>query len=175
MALVTKGTYMTVVVVDAAGNRSTLRYELTYANLAALSTAVTAGDLDGLLADLNAVTDGRVVAYQFGEKFAENADFYGAAGSQVENIALISAKIDGEPNKVAQVRVPAPAIGIFLGTTGKNANIVDIADADILAYLDNFANAGDDIVQVSDGESLADPATAGNWEGKRIHRGSRKG
>lgn len=174
MALVTKGTFLNVTLADAGGNKSTLQFGLDYADLAALSTGVTAGDITGILADVNAVTDATVVGYTVGQAFAEDATFYGAAGSEVENNALIVAKVDGStPGKTVSLRVPAPAAGIFLGTTGDDQRTVDTADADILAYLANFASTGH--ITVSDGESIVDPTTSGSWKGKRIHRGSRNG
>lgn len=173
MSLVTSGTFLNVVLADAAGNKSNLRIALGYADLAALSAAVTAGDIDGFLTDLNAVTDARVVSYAYGEGYGEDADFFGAADSEVEALALITSLIDGEPTKSHNLRIPAPADGIFLGVQGANRNIIDVADADLQAYLANFAAAG--IALVSDGEQIADPTVAGNFKGKRIHRASTKG
>lgn len=173
MALATKGTYLNVVLADEAGNKSTVRINLSYADLAALSAGVTAGDIDDILTALNAVTDARVVSYNMGESYAEDADFYGASGSEVENVALISAKIDSAvPGKTATFRIPAPNIGIFEATQGEGKNIVDITDAALQTYLALFDTG---VCRVSDGEIIENPATAGNFKGKRIHRGSRNG
>jgi len=174
MALVTKGTFLNVILADSGGNKSTLQYNLNYVDIDALNTGVTAGDITGILADVNAVTDATVVGYTVGQAFAEDATFYGAAGSEVENNALIVAKVDGAtPGKTVSLRVPAPVAGIFLGTTGDDQRTVDTADTEIRNYLANFADTGH--ILVSDGESIVDPTTSGAWKGKRIHRGSRNG
>jgi hypothetical protein len=172
MALVSKGTYLNVTLADAAGNKSTLRYALDFADLAALNTG--AASIATILAALDAVTDANVIAYNMGEDFAEDAVFYGTPGSEVENVALITARVDGStPAKFTTLRVPAPNDGVFLGTTGENRNIVDTADAAIRTYLGLFTSTGH--VTVSDGERIEDPTAAGTWKGKRIHRGSRNG
>lgn len=175
MALVSKGTFLNITLADAAGNKSTLQYTLDYADLAALSTNIAdINGAGGVLADLNAITDGTIISYSVGEAFGEDATLLGAADSEVEEIALISAQIDGTtPGKTASIRVPAPVNGIFVGAFGDNRNIVDTADADMLAFLENFSGNGH--ILVSDGESIVDPTESGAWKGKRIHRGSRNG
>jgi hypothetical protein len=172
MALVSKGTYLNVTLADEAGNRSNMQYALDYATLGALSIGMA--DVLGIITDLEAVTDAQVVAYNVGETYAEDTDFYGAANSEVENVALISARIDGAtPGKYASLRIPAPNIGIFQGTQGETKNLVDVTDADLRAYLANFEAAGH--ATVSDGENILDATVVGNFKGKRIHRGSRNG
>jgi hypothetical protein len=172
MALASKGCFMNVTLADEAGNKSTLNYQLTHADIAALNTNIA--DVATVLTALNAVTDARVVAYSIGQGFGEDADFYGAANSEVENVALISAKVDSAvPGKTVSLRIPAPAISIFQGNTGENKNIVDITDNDLRTYLGLFESTGP--LLVSDGESIMDSGTVGNFKGKRIHRGSRNG
>ncbi len=140
----------------AGGNKSNLQYALDYADIDALNTGVTAGDITGILADVNAVTDATIVGYTIGQAYAENATFYGAVGSEVENNALIVAKVDGStPGKTVSLRVPAPTSAIFLGNTGDDQRTVDTADTDIRNYLNNFASTGH--ITVSDGESIVDP------------------
>jgi len=77
------------------------------------------------------------------------------------------------PGKFVSLRIPAPAVSIFQGTTGENKNVIDITDADLRTYLGLFESTGP--ILVSDGESIMDSATVGNFKGKRIHRGSRNG
>lgn len=175
MSLVSKGVFLNVTLADAAGNKSNLQLATKYTDLADLSTNIAdITGAGGVLADLNAITDATIVSYSIGEAFAEDATFYGAAGSEVEANALIVAKVDGSvPGKTVSLRVPAPVDGMFLGTTGDNRNIVDTADADTRAWLANFTSTG--VLTVSDGESIEDPTAAGTWKGKRIHRGSRNG
>jgi hypothetical protein len=172
MALASKGTFLNITLADEAGNKSTMNYALSHADLAALVTGIA--DIATIQTALNAVTDARIVAYSMGQSFAEDADFYGAANSEVENVALISAKVDGAtPGKTVSLRIPAPAISIFQGTTGENKNVIDVTDADLRTYLGLFESTGP--LLVSDGENILDSATVGNFKGKRIHRGSRNG
>lgn len=174
MALVQRDVFFNVTLADYAGNKSTMRFKTNKADLADLSTDIA--DLTGaggLLADLEAVTDAKVVGYSVGVSFAEDGSPYAGAGVEIENVAEIVAKIDGEPDKWATVRIPAPVSGIFGAGPGESANLIDPADADLVAFLANFESGG--VVTTSDGESLADSGTVGNFKGKRIHRGSRKG
>lgn len=174
MALTQRDVYFNVTLADYAGNKSTIRYKTNKTDLADLVTDIAEfTGAGGLLADLEAVTDAKVTGYSAGVTFAEDGSPYAAEGVEVENVAEIVAKIDGEPDKWATVRIPAPVVGIFGAGPGESANLIDPADADLQAYLANFESGG--IVTTSDGESLADSGTVGNFKGKRIHRGSRKG
>jgi hypothetical protein len=169
MSLASIGYFANVVVVDSGGNKSTLRYKLTEAAVPADAIA----DAATIVAALNAVTDGVVLSYTVGEAFEEDSSFFAAEGVQVENVALITAKIDNAELKYTTLKIPAPNIGIFVAATGPNSNVVDAADSTLQTYLACFATSG--IATVSDGEALESPGTAGNVKGKRIHRGSRKG
>jgi len=173
MALAQKKVFLNVVLADGAGNKATVPLSFDYADFAALATAVAGGAHTTAITHLEAVTRARVVAYSIGVQFAENANYFAEAGVQIEDIASISCLIDGEPLKRATLRIPAPESGIFVGSTGENANIVDTTDSDLLAWLEHFSSDGECLV--SDGEQIADPAVAGNFKGKRIHRGSTKG
>lgn len=173
MNLVHDKFFLNVTLVDASGiNKATLRYDLNYADWAALNTGIGAGDITQLLADINGVTDGLISGYSVGESFVEDTDVVGAAGSEVENNALVTCRIDGQLNKYATLRIPAPSDGIFLSATGPNRNRIDVADAALVAYLANFQTGN--LCLVSDGEQI-DTVNAQNVDGKRIHRGSRKG
>jgi hypothetical protein len=169
MALVSTGYFANVTVTDSGGNDSTLRYSLVSEDLA---TALT--DTGTIVAALNAITDGVVTSYSVGEKYEEDSAFLAAEGVQCENIAVISARINAAEEKFAQLRIPAPNIGIFQAATGKNSNKVDPADSALVAYLNLFV-ASSGVCELSDGENLLSPGTAGNVDGKRIHRASRKG
>lgn len=173
MAIVSKGTFLNIKLADAAGNPANVRLNLTYADLAALSTGVTGGAIADIINDLDALTNARIVSYSYGEAFGEDADFYGAAGSEVENVALLTCKIDGEVDKSVSLRVPAPIDAMFEDTQGSGRNIVDTANALVQTWLNTFASGGE--ATVSDGELVADPTVSGNFKGKRIHRASRKG
>jgi len=173
MAFVTDRTFLNIAMVDAAGNKASYNFELSYADLTALQVADLAGAIDQIITDLVAITGAQVLSYSFGEKIVEDTAQYGAAGSEVENVALINAKIDGVTGKAVLLRLPAPVDGVFLGATGPDRNIVDTGDVALQTFLAHFGTAGE--VLVSDGESIADPAVAGNFKGKRIHRASTRG
>lgn len=168
MALASTGFYANMVVADAAGNKSTLRYKLTSL---AIADAVT--DAAAIATALNGVTDGVIVSYTVGEGYEEDTSFFAAAGVEIENVALITAKIDNAEFKYANLKIPAPNVGIFIDSTGPNANVVDPADVALQAYLTLFQTG--ETCFLSDGEALESVGTAGNVKGKRIHRGSRKG
>jgi len=172
MALVHKGFFLDLQLADAAGDKSTVSIDLDYADWAALNTAIGAGDIDDIITDLKAVTQAAVAGYRIGEAFVEDTDKYGAAGSEVENIALLSCQLDGRIDEYVNLRIPAPVSGVFQATQGKKRNIVDITYADLLTWLAHFTAAGECLV--SDGESI-ETVSASTVNGKRIHRGSRKG
>jgi len=164
MALVSTGFFCSVTIVDASGvNKSNLQFDIAdEADAATIATRLTA------------LTSGLVQSYRVGEKFEEDTLVVGTAGSEIENVALISARIDNPAEKYAQLRIPAPVDGLFNATTGSGRNIVNPAFAALQTYLGSFVTTTG-IATLSDGETLLAPATAGNVTGKRIHRASRKG
>jgi hypothetical protein len=166
MALASVGWFLHVTLSDTGGNHSVLRYDLT-----ATDATTAATDAATILAALGDITDAAVIGYALGEKFEDDAVEYGLG--EVENIALISARIDSAEQKHAIIRVPAPVVGIFKAATGPDYNVVDAADTDLITYLNVFATGNEALL--SDGEALDSPGTAGNVTGKRIHRKSRKG
>jgi hypothetical protein len=173
MALSQKTVFFNVTLADYQGNKATLRFATNKTDLADLATDIAElTGAGGLLADLEAVTDAKVVGYSAGVMFAEDGSPYAGAGVNIEEVAEVVAKIDGEPDKYGILRIPAPASGIFLAGPGESANLLDQSDADLQAYLANFESGG--LVTMSDGENIADSATVGNWKGKRIFRASRK-
>lgn len=169
MALVHKGYFGNVTVVDSGGNKSTLRYDLVAADI---DTADA--DMLTIISRLNAITDGVVTGYSVGRSYGEDASFFAPEGVHIEDVALISARLAAVGEKYTQLRIPAPSIGIFQQATGKKSNVIDATDADLVAYLNTFV-ATTGLATTSDGENLLSPGTAGNVDGKRIHRGSRKG
>jgi len=165
MALVSAGFQLAVTLVDQGKGKSTLRYDLTAADAAAAATATAA-----ILAALAAVTDAGIQSYTLGEVFKDAA--VGSGSGQVENLAVITAKIDSVDLKYAVVKIPAPADGIFSAAAGAGYDIVDPADADLVAYLQVWQTGNQ--AYLSDGETLVSPGTAGNVVGKRAHRASKK-
>jgi len=126
---------------------------------------------DAFVISLNAVTDALIWKLSMVIVQEEDTAKIGAANSEIENLASIVGNISGE-NKTTVLQIPAPVIGLFVAASGKNKNVVDVADVDLNSYIDHFQSTGGDFT-VSDGEVLDD--TTPMDSGKRIHRKSKKG
>lgn len=163
MALTANGFDLTVTLVDNGGNNSTLTYNLIAADHATALTATAA-----VIAALNAVTNSVISGYNIRTKYSESAFAYPAAGIENEDKASISVLLDGLGNKKANIKIPAPVIGIFTSASGWGANVVDISDADLLTYLGLFEDGGE--CTISDGEYMDVPLT-----GKRVSAKSNTG
>lgn len=164
MALVAQGFTGYITVADNGNDRSTKSYNLradTYNEaVTAMSTIVTA---------LGNVSDSAIVGYGVTHVYAEDAfTVPTSAAVQNEMQALLSVSIDGQPLKSATITIPAPKAGLFVATSGSGANTIDTTDAAVNAYVDLFKATGE--AYVSDTEDAG-----ALKEGRRIHRGSRKG
>lgn len=155
MALVSKGFWARVTVVDNGNNRTIKTYELR-----AVTAAAAATDTLAIIAALNGVTDSTVSAYSYAERFVENSFSFPASGVQNEDKASISVIVSD--SKSANLKIPAPIPAMFTGTEGSAANIVDVANAALVTYTDLFKAAaeayisdGDDLVQVSGGKRIS--------------------
>lgn len=167
MALVQQGYTVNITVADSAGDRASRSYGVLGATIAdALTNA------QSIVAEFDPLTEGVILGWTLCVRFVEDAFTYPAGGVEVENQAEILGRIANVPNKSAAFNVPAAAGGIFVGTTGPNRNIVDGADADVLAFLALFDETGG-IATISDGEQLDDAAPF--VSGKRVHAKSRLG
>jgi len=87
------------------------------------------------------------------------------AGNVFEN-ALLNVYLDAGGVKVTQLYVPAPVIGIFLTATGPGRDKLDIADADVIQYVQQIAQHA----FVSDGEQVDTTVSNGIDGGKRVVR-----
>jgi hypothetical protein len=149
MAIVTKGFELSISVADNGANVSTLSWEANTAVVTDFATAVTARD--GLVTDLSAITDSIIIGTRLTEVQYEDSVAYPVAGVENENKASISYLITGT-NEVGNLKIPAPVQDIFVSPTGPSANVVDVGDALVTAYTDNFRVTGG--WAVSDGQSL---------------------
>ena len=178
MALVQEKVFIEVTMVDSGGNKAKTTWETDLADMAALNTEHTTNDsiigVAGCATHFAACSDAQLLSVRFGVAYKENADIYGPANSEVERKAVISAKKSGTLEK-AIINIPSPdrGPGIFLATQGEDRNIVDSADAALVAFLEHFETTG--YLLLSDGESLDDMSAPANIKGRQIHRGSRKG
>jgi hypothetical protein len=164
MSFVAYGFTGYVTLLDNGGNETSKTYLLQAADAAAAATAIAA-----IATALTAVTDATIVAYGSTERVVNDAVTYPSAGVQIENLALVDAAILDEPTKTATFTIPAPKIGIFVGSVGAPANVVDLTDTDLIAYA-NLFKITTGKAYISDGETLDFMKS-----GKRIHRKSRNG
>jgi hypothetical protein len=163
MALTEIGYFLSVQLVDGGDNVSVLRFEMTAATAAAAET-----DAAIILADLAAITDAVIRKYSLNWVWGEASFSFPAATVQVEDKASISVLLEGNDNKKANIKIPAPVIGIFTSPTGGGANVVDLSDTDLLNFFNNFTTGNQCLL--SDGEVAASMVS-----GKRIHAKSNFG
>jgi len=164
MALVTVGNgsgwYLTVTLIDNGNDKSTKTYPLRAADETAAQIAVTA-----ILAAVNAATGSVIANTSLSHRKEEDTFIFPASGVENQNIARIVVQLAGGTKK-ATLDIPAALPGVFVGTSGANANIVDLAATETSDYLDLYLPAGQ--VFISDGEDLDI-----GIEGRRVS--SRKG
>lgn len=171
MALNVEHYISTIQFVDKGGNFSTRSYRHrqldTSGDISALITAQS-----GLVAALQAVSDCSVKQVTLSRVQTNDANplLPTADTAEVEMQALITARITGHPNKSASLSIPGPKNGIFVASSGKNYNIVDMADADVITFMSLFAGTTPDFL-VSDGETIVNSGAAG----KRVHSRSVRG
>lgn len=161
MALVSAGFRLTVELADNGGKPfGTRMYDLVQTDPTLVGAVATS-----ILGKLAAVTDSEIAGYTLGERFVEDALTLPAAGVQNENQAIITMPIVGRPNKSGTVTIPAANIGVFTNTSGKGANIVDMSDVALRAYIGIFDPTVGDEAYISDGEQVVSLSGGG----KRRH------
>lgn len=95
------------------------------------------------------------------------ADSTEPANADVFETAMVNVHIApaGEAEKLTQIYIPAPVIGIFEGTTGNDRDIVDRDDSDLQQYIQQLAQHS----FVSDGEQIQTAVGAGGIKnGRRV-------
>lgn len=166
MALVAGAWKLSFEHIDGTGKISTASRRLQAADAASAAAAATAHmDLFKL------VSDTKIISYVVGQQYTETAIGALPAVTVLNSVqAVISASIQDQPNKFATLQIPGPKLDIFVGISGRNANIVDVQDILVTNYLNDFTNGGD--VFISDGE-LLDPIY--NASGERVTKYRRLG
>lgn len=147
MALAHAWFELTVSLADNGANVTTKRYRLRSALIA---DAVT--DSGVIIAALDAITESVIVGYRVNDVWHEGSVVYPAAGIENEDKASITVLLTTGGGKKANLKIPAPVIGIFNDSSGAGANVIDTADADLLTYLACFESGGE--CYISDGEDL---------------------
>lgn len=97
---------------------------------------------------LAAVTDAAVRRVTLTAIQAEDLVTAGA-GNVYEN-AMVNVYLDAAGEKVTQLYIPAPSVGIMLAASGPNLDKVDSADADLIQYVQQVSQHA----FVSDGEQI---------------------
>jgi hypothetical protein len=131
----------TVSLIDSLNTQVTKRFECEAATL-----AIAAVDLNLLITDLEAISELGVVSITYSEKDVAEASSP-AALSSVDMGATFRVRVaDGG---IASHKVP----GFPIAKVDTNRNI-DVTDADVVAYFDNFLDAG--AFTLSDGEVITE-------------------
>jgi len=164
MAWVTDGWWITLELVDAGNNKTTRSYQLQATTDAEAATAAAA-----FLDIFEAVCAAGTRRYEIHKRFVNDAFALPAAGVQIEGNALIIMTDSVDPSKKHRTWIPAPETDVFLATTGDNANVVDIAHADVVAFVGAFH--GGEQVYISDKELVQGLPVSGRRVTKRSRRG----
>lgn len=147
MAVVKKGYFLSITLQDSGFNSTTIERELRGSDFATASTNATA-----YMTALATVTDAKVARYSISERWYDNA-FSAPVAGEVEELGIVSIRTTGGNNAI--VEVPAPKAGVFVGTSGTDKNIVNLASGSIMeTFLDEYEAVGGSVF-VSDGEAMA--------------------
>ncbi len=169
MALTASKGFAHVTLTDYDGHKSVMKLDLVDTALADVATAIA--DYLAAIGQLAAVSDAKITSLFIGTEYVDTG--YGSSGSHVEEMAVISAKLS-TAGKFTVLRVPAAKDGVFLAGPGTDNSVVDTSDADLRSWLANFYASTPNLFKTSDGETIADPATTGNFKGRRVFRHSRR-
>jgi len=163
MALVASFWELVIAFKDTGNDTVTRTYRLNE-----VAYADAAADAAALVASTAAMSDCVVSGYSLNQKFIENALVL-PASAQNENQALFSGLITGDPTDSAIASIPGVKSSLMAGATGKNNNIVAMANGTVIAWIGNFAAAG--TASLSDGETWE----VGTVAGKRRHTKNNNG
>jgi hypothetical protein len=146
MAIVAGRWFTEYELVDKGGQVTRRRFEHNNpADYAAALAAETA-----LRTDLEGVTSCVIKSVRTYQVYYEDSLSL-PANAQNENQAVFVFQL-ADPLKTGILTVPGPEEGIFVALSGSNSNILDLADAAVVAYADNFLSGGSNLFLISDGE-----------------------
>lgn len=158
MAIVSAGWELTVDFADNGGKPFGTRvYDLVQTDGTLVPAVVTS-----MLTKIQNATDASIAGYRIAEKFINDALTLPGAGVQNENQLLWTAPIVGRPDKSAVLSIPAAKIALFTNTSGKGANIANIANAALAAYVGMFDPTVGDEAYISDGEQIVSLSGSGH-------------
>lgn len=146
------------------GQKTQTRYDLgTFdlgtagANYEAAKTAVA-----DIVTKTAAISDGEVAGWVTDPAIVPTT-LPAAADVYEEAVVSVYLSAPGEAQKLSTIRVPAPAVAIFEGTTGEERDIVDKANAGLIALVASLSTN----VYLSDGEQINTGTTNGIKAGYR--------
>lgn len=147
MALVPRGNgsgyFLSLSLTDTQGDVSTLRFELRGADFATASTNATA-----VIAGITGVTQSIVSSVAI--SFVRDEDtFVFPTGADNGVRARMTFQLANSVEK-ATLDIPAPENNIFTAPFGPNNNVVDLTNAEVIAYAQLFQVGG--ASYISDGE-----------------------
>ncbi len=148
MAIVSVGWQAVLMFLDKGSNETTMQFDLVAADSDEADTAIAT-----ILTRYAAAGSLLVTGHNKTEKFQETGTIVipSAADAQAEVDAKISTYIAGAGNKKATIRIPGPtAANVMVGTSGKNANVVNMGATAVINWLGMYQTGG--IVTISDGE-----------------------
>lgn len=151
MALVLSGFEVTVELKDSSNRsfRKVLKCNSGVADHAAALTAAAA-----YAAALSPIIDTVIKSYRVSDIFEENAFALPTGGINGSEQAMLVWNLEGGLETVNHF-LPGPDPGIFVATSGPNRNVIDIADAALGTYQNQFKTTGG-VFEVSDGEQIDD-------------------
>ena len=157
MAMVPAPHELTITYADNSGQQTVRQYQVVETDYAAAFALA-----DDWVATFLAATDCALVSWSLNQKLVNDALTLPAIGVQNENQAIITGKIAGDPTDSGFFTIPSPKVGVFVGTTGPDANKVNTEATIVSNVVGLFLEGG--ALYLSDGENLTTPVT-----GKRRH------
>jgi len=154
------------------GKTTTKRWKLQTTGVDGAAFVAAKAALDAIVAELDPITEATIndVTVSF------VTEAYVAGLGDLTKQALVNVWAEDPANAIdvlaiSQVYVPAPVIGVFTGASGTAMDIVDINDADLVAFIDALATNA----YISDHEVIdtgTGPSANGIENGKRVTRKS---
>jgi len=149
MALVGGRWFVEYTLVDTGAQSSSKRFEM---NAPADYAAAVVFESTFRL-DLLGVTDLSIKSYRIYQEFYEDA-FALPADAQIEDQAVLVFELPN-PLKSATVIIPGAKETLYVAASGANNNVIDTADAAVIAFATNFLSGGVNEYLLSDGEEAA--------------------
>jgi len=154
------------------GKTTTKRWKLQTTGTDGTAFVAAKAALDAIVAELDPITNATVndVTVSF------ITETYAVGAGDLTEQALVNVWAEDPANAldvlaISQIYVPAPVVGVFQAASGAGLDIVDINDADLIAYVDALSTNA----YISDHEVIdtgTGPSANGMENGKRVTRKS---